>query len=81
MFTEKVLNKKLKIMKMALKTILLLLHFIIVCIAMYYLGDFMSQPINILLILGCGLIYSGLMISIIAHTYQFILSLKKYIKS
>lgn len=63
-------------MKQALRFILLVLHIALAGVVMYYIGDFMSQPINILLILLAGLVYSGIMITISLHVYQFILSFK-----
>jgi hypothetical protein len=66
-------------MKLALKFILLLLHLIISGIAMYYIGDYISKPVNFAFVIIGGLVYSGIMITIIAHTYQFISSIKKQI--
>jgi hypothetical protein len=66
-------------MKLALKFILLLLHLIIAGVAMYYVGDYISQPVNLLFVILGGLIYSGIIITIIAHTYQFLSSIKNQI--
>lgn len=67
-------------MKLVLKFILLFLHLVLSCILMYYIGDYMSQPINIGFVLLGGLTYSGIMITILFHIYQFILSFKKHTK-
>jgi hypothetical protein len=47
---------------------------------MDYIGVYISQPINLGFVILGGLFYSLIMITIIIHTYQFILSLKKQIK-
>jgi hypothetical protein len=68
--------KNNQVMKQALRFILLLLHIALSGVAMYYIGDYGSQPINILLILLGGLVYSAILITISLHVYQFILSFK-----
>jgi uncharacterized membrane protein required for colicin V production len=67
-------------MKLAFKFLLLLLHYAIAGIACYYIGDFISSDVNILIVLLGGLLFSFIMIFLITVTLQFILSLKKQIK-
>ena len=67
-------------MELVLKFVMLFFHLVISCVLMYYVGDYMSKPINIGFILLGGLIYSGIMISILYHIYHFISSLKKHTK-
>ena len=66
-------------MKLALKFILLLLHLIISGVVMYYIADYISQPVSIGFVISGGLIYLGIMITISLHTYQFLSSIKNQI--
>jgi len=66
-------------MKLALKFILLLLHLIISGVVMYYIADYISQPVSLGFVIACGLVYLGIMIKISLHTYQFLSSIKNQI--
>ena len=66
-------------MKLALKFILLLLHLIISGVVMYYIADYISQPVSLGFVISGGLIYLGIMITISLHTYQFLSSIKNQI--
>ena len=63
-------------MKLALKFLLLLLHYAIVAIVCYYIGDLMSKDISGIGIAPNLLFLIFLIISIITHTKNFILSFK-----
>lgn len=67
-------------MKLAFTFLLLLLHYAMAAIGCYYVGDTMSKSTPVLFVLGGGFCISLIMISLIASTLQFILSLKKQIK-
>jgi hypothetical protein len=63
-------------MKLALKFLLLLVHYVVVAVTCYYIGDLMSKDTS-----GAGIAPNAvflicLIISIISHTSQFILSFK-----
>lgn len=64
-------------MKLALRFILLLFHIAIATLPFYYIGDFMSQGNNILLIIAAAFVLLGLMTSVIMHVSSFILFIKK----
>jgi len=66
-------------MKLALKFILLLLHLIISGVVMYYITDYISQPVSLGFVIAGGLVYLGIMITISLHTYQFLSSIKNQI--
>lgn len=67
-------------MKLAFRFLLLLLHYVVVAIICYYIGDLMSKDTTGIGILPNAIFLTLLMISIILHTKQFILSLKNQIK-
>jgi hypothetical protein len=63
-------------MKYALKFLLLLLHYAIVAIVCYYIGDLMSKDTSGIGIVPNAIFLLCLIISIITHTKNFILSFK-----
>jgi uncharacterized membrane-anchored protein len=63
-------------MKLALNFILLLIHYVVSALLCAYIGDYISQPLNIGLVLLGGLSFSLIMVSLIKHTSQFILRIK-----
>jgi len=63
-------------MKQALKFILLLVHYVVVAVTTYYIGDIMSRDTTGVGILPNGIVLLALIVSLISHTKQFILSLK-----
>jgi len=63
-------------MKLALKFLLLLIHYVIVSVMCYYVGDLMSKDTTGVGVVPNALILTGLIVSIIMHTKQFILSFK-----
>jgi len=63
-------------MKLALKFLLLLVHYIVVAVICYYIGDLMSKDTSGVGIAPNALMLLLLIISIISHTKQFILSFK-----
>ncbi len=63
-------------MKLALKFLLLLVHYVVVAVMCYYIGDLMSKDTSGVGIAPNALILTGLIVSIIMHTKQFILSFK-----
>lgn len=67
-------------MNLALRFILLVTHFILVGIMVYYIGDLMSQSLNILLVLGMWIAVVALIVTIIKHCLEFIIHFKNTIK-
>ena len=63
-------------MKQALRFLLLLLHYAVVAVICYYIGDLMSKDTSGMGILPNTIFLLGLIISTIMHTKQFILSFK-----
>ena len=63
-------------MKLALHFILLLVHYAVSALLCAYIGDYISQPLNIGLVLLGGLIVILISISLILSTLQFILTIK-----
>lgn len=63
-------------MKLALKFLLLLVHYVVVAVMCYYIGDLMSKDTSGVGIGPNALVLLFLIISIISHTTQFILSFK-----
>ena len=63
-------------MKLALQFLLLLIHYVIVAVICYYIGDLMSKDVSGVGILPNAIALIFLIISIISHTQQFILSFK-----
>ena len=64
-------------MKLALKFLLLLLHYIVVAVICYYIGDMMSKDVSGKGILPNAIVLIGLIITIIEHTKRFILTFFK----
>ena len=60
--------------------ILLLIHVAISAISVYYIGDLMSQQLDMFSVLALGLLLSLIMISIINHTKNFLLFIKNKTK-
>ena len=63
-------------MKQALKFLLLLIHYVVVAVIVYYLGDLMSKDTSGVGVGPNALVLLLLIISVIQHTKQFILSFK-----
>jgi len=63
-------------MKLALKFLLLLVHYIVVAVICYYIGDLMSKDTSGVGILPNAIFLIFLIISVISHTKHFILSFK-----
>jgi hypothetical protein len=63
-------------MNTTLRFLLLILHFAVSAICVYYIGDMMSQNIGMILSLLLGLSISLIMISIIKHIGNFLLIIK-----
>lgn len=63
-------------MKQALRFILLLIHYVVVTVIVYYLGDLMSKDTSGVGVGPNALVLLLLIISVIQHTKQFILSFK-----
>ena len=67
-------------MKLVLKFILLLIHFGIVSLLTYYLGEQISKPMDISLVLSVLIAYVIIIMGVIAHVKNFILSFKNQTK-
>lgn len=63
-------------MKQALKFLLLLLHVMLFTVMVYYGGDFISQKVNILLVLTGVVVWAAMIITLVLHTSEFISSFK-----
>jgi hypothetical protein len=63
-------------MKQVLKFLLLLIHYVIVAVIVYYIGDLMTKDVSGIGVAPNALVLLLLIISIISHTKQFILSFK-----
>lgn len=46
---------------------------------MYYITDYISQPVSLGFVIAGGLVYLGIMVTISLHTYQFLSSIKNQI--
>ena len=66
-------------MKLVLSIILFLAHLALSAILINFVGEWMSQQINILLVLLLGLVLSAIMISIIYHVKHLYFVIKKHI--
>ena len=66
-------------MKLVLSIILFLTHLALSAILINFVGEWMSQQINFLLVLLLGLVLSGIMISIIYHVKHLYFVIKKNI--
>ena len=67
-------------MKLALKFLLLLIHYVVVAVIVYYIGDLMTKDVSGVGVAPNALVLLLLIISVISHTKQFIFSLKNQIK-
>lgn len=63
-------------MKLALKFLLLLVHYVVVAVIVYYVGDLMTKDTSGVGVGPNALVLLLLIISVIQHTKQFILSFK-----
>ena len=63
-------------MKLALKFLLLLVHYVVVAVICYYIGDLMTKDTSGVGIAPNAIFLLLLIVSIISHTKQFILSFK-----
>ena len=63
-------------MKQALKFLLLLVHYVVVAVIVYYIGDLMTKDVSGVGVGPNTLVLLLLIISVISHTKQFILSFK-----
>jgi len=64
-------------MKLVLKFLLLLIHYVVVAVIVYYIGDLMTKDVSGVGVAPNALMLLCLIISVISHTKQFILSLKQ----
>lgn len=63
-------------MKQALRFLLLLVHYVVVAVIVYYVGDLMTKDTSGVGVGPNALVLLLLIISVIQHTKQFILSFK-----
>lgn len=63
-------------MKQALKFLLLLIHYVVVAVMCYYIGDLMTKDTSGVGIAPNAVFLICLIISLITHTKNFILSFK-----
>lgn len=63
-------------MKQALRFILLLVHYVVVAVIVYYVGDLITKDTSGVGVGPNALVLLLLIISVIQHTKQFILSFK-----
>ena len=63
-------------MKLALKFLLLLIHYVVVAIIVYYIGDLMTKDVSGVGVGPNALVLLLLVISVISHTKEFIFSFK-----
>lgn len=63
-------------MKQALKFLLLLIHYVVVAVICYYIGDLMTKDVSGVGVAPNALVLLGLIVSVIMHTKQFIFSFK-----
>jgi len=63
-------------MQITFRFLLLVIHLVLTAIGLKYLGDFISQPVNILIVLLGGVIYSLVIIAFIVHIKNFLLFIK-----
>jgi hypothetical protein len=64
-------------MELPFRFLLLLIHTALTAIGVYYIGDFISQPVNILIVLMGALIYLLAIIAFILHIKNFLFFIKK----
>jgi hypothetical protein len=68
-------------MKLAFRFLLLLIHYAAAAVMVYIIGDFISIKTNILIVFLGGLLFSLIIISLVASTLQFIIHFKNTKKS